>query len=368
MERQYYLDLAAAGLRMPIGADLVLREETDPEGVLRDGARLGPVLVKAARRFQTPLALPVMDLELEKRYLLDLLGEGGERPDTYHFDAPPGEAALAKLTSGLAGPLSPGMQALCEAISYVAGHTDLLPVGMTIGPFSLMTKLIADPIMPLALAGMGLTAAEDPGLELVEQALELATRVVLHYQRAQLRAGARAIFVAEPAANVVYLSPRQMAQGADTFERYVMTPNRRLRDQLRDYDADLLFHDCGELTEAMVTLFGQLDPALLSLGSSRRLWEDAALLPKTTVLFGNLPSKKFFSDQEITASQVAALATDLEARMRAVQHPFILGTECDVLSVPGCEATIARKVEALLTRTPTATRAPVEDPLAAASS
>jgi hypothetical protein len=30
-------------------------------------------------------------------------------------------------------------------------------------------------------------------------------------------------------------------------------------------------------------------------------------------------------------------------------HPHILGSECDVLSVPGCEETIRRKVERMLT-------------------
>jgi len=34
--------------------------------------------------------------------------------------------------------------------------------------------------------------------------------------------------------------------------------------------------------------------------------------------------------------------------MRAVDHPFILGSECDVLSVPGQERTILEKVEAFL--------------------
>jgi len=35
---------------------------------------------------------------------------------------------------------------------------------MAIGPFSLMTKLMADPIVPIAMAGMGVTGAEDPGV------------------------------------------------------------------------------------------------------------------------------------------------------------------------------------------------------------
>ncbi|HEY8668531.1 MAG TPA: hypothetical protein VIL86_17930 [Tepidisphaeraceae bacterium] len=50
MNRKFYLDLAAAGARMPIGADLVLREKPDHDVILRDGIRLGKVLQEAAGR------------------------------------------------------------------------------------------------------------------------------------------------------------------------------------------------------------------------------------------------------------------------------------------------------------------------------
>ena len=74
MQRRFYLDLADAGLAMPIGTDLVLRAQPDAEAILLDGTRLGQVLEQAARRFDTPLALPTMDLELEKQFLLQTLG------------------------------------------------------------------------------------------------------------------------------------------------------------------------------------------------------------------------------------------------------------------------------------------------------
>ena len=91
-----------------------------------------------------------------------------------------------------------------------------------------------------------------------------------------------------------------------------------------------------------------MDPAILSLGSSRLLWEDAALVPKTTVLYGNLPTKQFYSDQLVSVAKVQQLSRDLTRRMREVGHPFILGSECDVLSVPGSEQTIKAKVAAFL--------------------
>jgi hypothetical protein len=98
----------------------------------------------------------------------------------------------------------------------------------------------------------------------------------------------------------------------------------------------------------MVQRFATLDPAIISLGSSRLLWEDAARLPKTTVLYGNLPTKKFYSDTLISVEKVRQLSAELTRRMRAVGHPFILGSECDILSVPGSERTIQAKVEAFL--------------------
>jgi hypothetical protein len=110
-----------------------------------------------------------------------------------------------------------------------------------------------------------------------------------------------------------------------------------------------MFHCCGELVGPMVASFGRLRPALLSLGSSRRLWEDAALLPPDTVLYGNLPTKKFFSDDAITPDTVAGMTRNLLRQMRRVHHPFIVGSECDVLSVPGCHHTIVGKVNVMMT-------------------
>jgi hypothetical protein len=121
----------------------------------------------------------------------------------------------------------------------------------------------------------------------------------------------------------------------------------RIKSALEDLGLDLFFHCCGELTEQMVRGYASLDPAILSLGSSRVLWEDAALVPQATVLYGNLPTRRFYSD-ELSEDDVVALARETVARMRAVGHPHILGSECDVLSVPGREVVIRSKVRAFL--------------------
>ena len=348
MQREFYLNLANSGLRMPIGADLVLHERVNPEVIARDGWALGKVVEETARRYRTPLAFAHMDLSLEKTVLLELLGVPAPEIPTYHLAVDPGEDALARTEAGLRRALNPTLQAHIDSVRYVAENTDLVPIGMTIGPFSLMTKLLKDPITPIYLAGTGLTAEDDPEVALMERALALGLTMVLHSVGAQIQAGAKAVFMAEPAANVVYVSPKQIEAGADVFERYAMAADRRVKALLDEHGVDLVFHCCGELNDYMLRQFCALRPVIISLGSSRTLWEDARIVPKDIVLFGNLPSKHFYSDAVITRDAVERQACELLHRMREAAHPFILGTECDVLNVPGSTEVIRGKVDAFV--------------------
>lgn len=350
MDRRFYLDLAARGLRMPIGTDLVLHEQADPEAAARDGERLGRVVEEAARRYGTPLAFPLMDLKLEKVDLLRLLGVAENEADTFHFRQAPGEREIAELEAAQDAPFSQRGGAHIDAVRYIAQRTDLLPIGMCIGPFSLMTKLMADPITAVAMAGAGMTAADDPEVLAAERCLALAEIAVARSVSAQARAGARAVLICEPAANIVYLSPKQLEAGADIFERFVIQPNVRIKCLLEGAGVDLIFHDCGELSGFMVRQFAdRFDPVILSLGSSRKLWEDAALVPPHIVLFGNLPTKTFYSDEVMPVEKVEQLSRDLISRMKATGHPHILGSECDILHVPDAAETIRRKVRSMLT-------------------
>ncbi len=348
--RTYYLELAARGLCMPIGSDLVLKSKEDHERRLLDGRGLGEVVVEAARRFETPLAFPLMDLTLEKEWLLAILGIPEKDQGTYHFGESPPAGSPQRLQEGLQEAPTPRIAASCGAIGYVADTGNLVPVGMAIGPFSLMTKLLSDPITAVYLAGSGVTGGEDEEVRTAEAALELGLAVILRNVELQVAAGARAVCLCEPAAGTVFLSPHQIRAGSDVFDRFVMAPNRRIRQRLRELECDLFFHDCGELDDAMVAQVNTLDAAILSLGSSRTLWRDALQVSKRTVLFGNLPSKKFYSDAECPADRVAALAGELVARMSGTGHPFILGTECDVLSVPGAHDAILAKVDRMRTQ------------------
>lgn len=348
MDRQFYLDLAASGLCMPVGSDLVLHEHRDHAEILTDGQRLGQVLEQAAGRFHTPFGLPVMDLKLEKAAMLSMLGVPADAVDSYHFSECPSDEVFATIRRHLADPCDARLQANVDAIRYLAEHTKLIPVGMGIGPFSLMTKLLADPITPLYMAGTGVSAQDDPEVKMVERVLELATLMTLRSITLQIKAGAQMIFIAEPAANVAYLSPNQIEAGSDIFDRYVMRYNRRLKNCMDAWGVDLLFHCCGELIPSMVQKFAELDPAIMSLGAGRKLYEDCRYVPKTTVLYGNLPSKQFYSDDLCPVSKVREMARELRSKMAATGHPFILGSECDILSVPGCESRIMEKVLAMI--------------------
>ncbi|MGC8640760.1 MAG: uroporphyrinogen decarboxylase family protein [Isosphaeraceae bacterium] len=347
MARSYYLDLARSGRALPMATDLVLNEEPDPEAARRDGLRLGQVIERNARRWGTTLALPLMDLRLEKADMLARLGIGEEEADRYHFTAALDRETRERLGRGEAV-CRPGSEARDAALRYIAGSTELLPVGMVIGPFSLATKLMADPITAVALLGSGVPVEADSQVKLLVDCLEVAEQAVLSSVRRQLEQGARAVMVCEPAASTAFLSPRQIKAGSPIFERLVLEPNARLNDILRKANADLIFHNCGDLSREMVRAFAsRLEPAIMSLGSSRKLWEDAALVPDSVVLYGNLPSKSFYSDAAMPLEEVGRLSSSLVRAMRACGHAHILGTECDVLHVPGAGETIWRKVEAM---------------------
>jgi Uroporphyrinogen decarboxylase (URO-D) len=334
---------------MPVGADLVLHEQPDPENVRNDGPALGRVIKRTARRWNTPLAIPLMDLRLEKIDLLARIGVSAKDAESYHFTAPLDDATLIALCAEEAGSSCPGSAARDEALQFIASIPDLIPVGMAIGPFSLVTRLMADPISAAAMAGRGQAPEDSDEVRLLFQCLQIAEAAVHRSVRSQIAHGARAIMICEPAANTSFLSPRQLKSGSNIFERLVMEPNLRLKAVLGEGDCDLIFHDCGDLIDSMVEGFAhRLHPVILSLGGSRKLWEDARLVPDDVVLYGNLPTKSFYSDGAMPVEEVIRRTEELLANMQACGHPHILGSECDVLSVPEARDTILKKVDAMM--------------------
>jgi len=348
-ERSFYLDLAARGLRMPVGADLVLHEEPDPEFARNHGPTLGRVIEKTARRWNTPLAIPLMDLRLEKADLLARIGISQKDAETFQFTTTLEDSTLTALCDQRGGLACPGSVARDQALEFIAAIADLVPIGMAIGPFSLATRLTADPITAAAMSGRGIPAADSDDVELLLQCMRIAEAAVHRSVRSQIAHGARAIMVCEPAANTAFLSPRQIRAGSDVFDRLVMQPNLRLKSVLDEAGCDLIFHDCGELIDTMVEEFAyRLHPVMLSLGGSRKLWEDARLVPADVVIYGNLPTKSFYSDGAMPVEEVVRRTEELLAKMQACGHPHILGSECDVLFVPEARGAILKKVDAMM--------------------
>ena len=241
----------------------------------------------------------------------------------------------------------PRIRANCDALSILREGGKVVPVGMSIGPFSLLTKLVKDPIGAVYAAGTGVKPEDDADVATVHAVLGLAESVVQANCAAQIKAGARAIFLCEPAANRVYFSPRQIRKGATVYDAFVTEPNLRLKQVLDGAGGDLLFHDCGEVIPEMVASFGKLDPKLISFGSQVRLWEVEPYVAKDVVIFGNLPTRKFYSDAEVPLEAIEGLVNEIEEKLGATGHPFIVSSECDVLSMPGYEKTIMTKINAM---------------------
>ncbi|MCH7226587.1 uroporphyrinogen decarboxylase family protein [Haloferula sp. A504] len=346
MDRSFYLDLARrSDVRLPITADLLLHEKEDPQACRFSGECLGKVIVETAERFRMPLAFPLMDLRTEKEWLLTRIGVAPDDIDAFHFPDEIKAGDTTRLEAISEAEPTARMEASLGALRHVRDHSEAVPVGMAIGPFSLMTKLVNDPITAAYQVGLD---PEDEDAEQVMHVLEIGTRAIHRWIELQIDAGARAICLCEPACNVVYLSPRQLEQQPELLDTLVLDFNRRLKALMDENDVDLIFHDCGELNEPILRGIDTLDPAILSLGSPCHLPEVAPWISQRTVIMGNLPSKKFYSDTEITVDQITESGGALLREMEATGHPFILGTECDVLCVPGCEHTILKKVEALV--------------------
>src|SRR5208283_4636087 len=140
VDKSFYIDLAREGRRLPIITHMVLHEKEDPDSILLDGERLAAVMLEAAERFDNPMALPVMDLTLEKDILLQTMGVPADATAAFHFDGVPEPQQCAKVTTTVDVTTHPRIRANCAALSILRDGGKVLPVGMSIGPFSLLTK------------------------------------------------------------------------------------------------------------------------------------------------------------------------------------------------------------------------------------
>ena len=348
MGKEYFIDIARKGSRMIFGADLVIKSNKDYQKILNNGEKLGQCIIESTQKYSSPLALPYMDLKLEKEFLLNILDIPSEMVEKFQFENNISDTIIDKVKAKI-NTSTPRIEATCAAIKYVQENSDFLPVGMCIGPFSLYTKLLKDPITPVFLSSMGITSQDEPGIKDMQILLELTTLIIKQSISYQIEAGAKAICVCEPAANTVFITPDSLSEtDRDIFDKVVMDPNKQIKSYLSENHVDLILHNCGELNDIMVRKMCLLEPVILSLGSSKDLWEYTKVVPDDIVLFGNLPTKRFMLDNTMPAKKVAELTKHIDSEMKKTKHPFILGSECDVLSVSGYEETIENKVKVLL--------------------
>ena len=202
---------------MPIGADLVLHEEPDPEQARNDGAALGRVIEKTARRWATPLAIPLMDLRLEKADLLACAGVAAYDAEKFHFTSRLDEPTLA-----LSAPANPRRAAL--AASPAIRRSPTSPRSPILFPSAWPSALSRSPRVSWPTPSPPRRCpAPAPSLKtptrsaLLWQCLQLAEAAVQRSVRSQIAHGARAIMICEPAACTAFLSPRQLRAGSNAF-------------------------------------------------------------------------------------------------------------------------------------------------------
>ena len=164
----------------PVGTDLIMHEEPAPEKIRNDGAALGRVIEKS----RSMLAHSVGG-SADGPAPGDMTSAGSRRSARgpgRHVSlsaAPLDDAALRRLTSEQPGTICAGSTARNRALAYVHTVPDLVAVGMAIGPFSLATRLMADPISAGAMAGSGVEESESDEVRLLWQCIRIAEAAVL---------------------------------------------------------------------------------------------------------------------------------------------------------------------------------------------
>ena len=345
MARERWLDIARATPTVPLAVDIACHNLPGIKIRSQKSLPVGPALIRAAARYNAPFIFSKMDLTREQATLARSLGlsEPGDL-ESFHFNMVPEDGPAAEL-SKKEWFSSKEWEEQLSNVMYAHANSTLPVLGSAIGVFTLITKMMQGEkaIVAVSMHGSGETATGDPDVALLLWLLPICEKVVTQSVTAQLNAGAAGIMIADPAAQVNFIPPSM----PEMFEKFVVEPNRRIRELIERRNADLFFHCCGELVPEYVSEFGHsIHPTVLSLGSSRCLWEDAKVVPKDVVLYGNVPSKHFVS-KELTADAVTRQCRQLRDEMGRIAHPFILGTECDTLHVPGNDAAIDAKLNAM---------------------
>ncbi len=138
MKSPIYLQMAEDGLVMPLATNMVLHggsSEADIERALgnREEPDVSSCELRAALEY--PLAVPHMDLRLEKELLLEGLRLGPGSAPRFHFKQAPTTTEVQAMTTALAAPgTRPSKLRSTPSASSWGRHRDLVPCAMTIGP------------------------------------------------------------------------------------------------------------------------------------------------------------------------------------------------------------------------------------------
>ena len=275
-------------------------------------------MLEAAERFDNPMALPVMDLTLEKDILLQTMGIPAEETAAFHFDDVPGPEQLAELARGLyVTTRHPRIKANCEALSLPRHAGTVVSVGMrSIGPFSLLTKLVKDRIVRFSWRAAASRRRTSRDVALIHAVLALAEAVVRGNGAAQIEAPARAIFLASRRrTGSIFRRGRSGRRDGLRRVRDRAQPAPEAcarRRRRRSAFPRLRRSDSGD-----GHFLRELKPKLISFGSSVKLWEIEKYVDTDVVIFGNLPTRKFDPDEEVPLEVVEDLMAEIEEKLGA---------------------------------------------------
>ena len=111
-----------------------------------------------------------------------------DRREGFHFKDMPSDALCARVTKDVDVLVNARIKANCEALSILRSGNEVVPVGMSIGPFSLLIKLVSDPITAVYMAGTGVEAEDDEEVDWLHAALKLSETIIQATCAAKIKA------------------------------------------------------------------------------------------------------------------------------------------------------------------------------------
>jgi uroporphyrinogen decarboxylase len=227
---------------------------------LRDYYTNGTVMAKCQLMAQEQFQTDFISIFSEVGIVAEALGS------EYHYP----ETDLPVLSRPLGNDLTAAVKTLAPRLTAITALPDrnFGRLGVYLDAINYAYEAVADRIPVLAYIPAPFTTAQqlvDPesflaGLienpDLVWQLLTLATRAVIGFSRAVIRAGALPILV-DPLASGSVLSPEQYRQFALPYEKQVV-------DFWHRYDLDVVLHICGDTT-GIIDLMPETGADLISI-------------------------------------------------------------------------------------------------------